>query len=478
MPYGARPPNMRPTPVEQSDTDLGFDPNTLPFSPFPQESQDILNQRQAVSASNERLKQAFGNAAQAGQNNSFMDSPLFQVGAPALLTALSAVFPRHMRTAGPVGASALNNLQYTNMLQNRMQQQQANDVASGAQKDFNSQRLQEAILESTLPPSDKESLTQYAKQNPAEASKAFYQRQDSFAKEQAQGGAYKAALTDKTPLPIGAEQKFTDPSTGATLVRKGPEEQKFTGNILNAVQLYPQRDGEDHDAYAARIEGVLKQWDQDKQDVKPDKQFPPVPLQNPQTGEFLGWADPNSGKFSPVTGAPAGASKSGVKVNINNKVEQELAQFDEVLTQAGKVKDLIPGIKAEHTSELGSKAAGMYQTARSSVGLNPSDEKYANYIPEVNTLNTLATGLLAKQSGRSNKAIMDRITKNLPATGDSAQLAEVKVKKLIDALNDYKAFKQAAQKLPNAPSQGTDTSNGGSIDGIYVPGQGLKRTKQ
>lgn len=151
-------PPIKP-PVVQGDTQLPFDPNAQLQGPtdtgdplqFPPQEQA---QRDALQGSQQRMQSAL-----AGQNaptgNGIMDSPLFQVGAPALLTALSAIFPRHMRTAGPIGESALSNLNYTNIMQGRTQQAQAQGQAQSATNDFNKQRFQYAVThDPTIDPAE------------------------------------------------------------------------------------------------------------------------------------------------------------------------------------------------------------------------------------------------------------------------------------------------------------------------------------
>src|SRR5689334_23503590 len=102
------------------------------------------------------LQDALANQSQANQPPSglagILQSPIFQVAAPTALTALSAIFPRHMQTAGPIGMAGFRSIQDASMLQNRVRQTSAADMAKQRMEDFDRQRFKYVVDHAGLDP--------------------------------------------------------------------------------------------------------------------------------------------------------------------------------------------------------------------------------------------------------------------------------------------------------------------------------------
>jgi hypothetical protein len=193
----------------QADTSLPFDPSMVaPNSP------EELDSRQPVLQSQQSLQDALAAQGQAQQSHSFMDSPIFQLGVPAALTALTAIAPRHMGTAGPMGIAGFRTAMDANMANTQRKQTVAGSIAKQSQEDFNRQRLKYAIGNSNLDPSIASALNDKANIDVAGAASDL----TKLSQQQLQHTAYgKATETfDPKQLPEGATQTFKDPMTDAT----------------------------------------------------------------------------------------------------------------------------------------------------------------------------------------------------------------------------------------------------------------------
>lgn len=205
----------------QADTGLGFDPNQVtPWSP------QELDQRQPVMDASTSLQDAVNQQSQAQAPQSglggVISSPAFQLAVPAALTALSAIFPRHMANAGAIGMAGYRTIEDTNMMQNRTRQAQASDVVKQRQDDLNRQRLRYALEHTpNIDPTLASSIELQSHTDVAAAAKAL----DAAAQNDMKNTTYQTGVSNfdaKKQLQPGQSTTFQSPY-GASTTFKQPE---------------------------------------------------------------------------------------------------------------------------------------------------------------------------------------------------------------------------------------------------------------
>lgn len=223
MPYNplGKIPNRNPI-APPTNLGLPFDPteDQGPWSP------EEMAARSNVEQSQQGLQQALGQQSQANAPPSglagVLQSPIFQAAVPTALTALSAIFPRHMAVAGPVGMAGYRTLSDQQMIQNQMRQSQASDTVAQRIKDFDKQRLQYTIGHSNLPPDKQRAIMTQVDFDPNGATKAF----DAASSEQSKYTTAQDAMKnfDIKSLPAGAKAEF-EPGPGQKVELGGKENQ-------------------------------------------------------------------------------------------------------------------------------------------------------------------------------------------------------------------------------------------------------------
>lgn len=192
----------------QTNQELPFDP-AIPYA-SPEEGQA----RQNVMQSQQRFQDALGQQSQANQSSNFMDSPIFQLGVPTLLTALTAIAPRHMATAGPLGMAGFRTATDVNMANENQRRTVASSMASQSQTDFNKQKLKYAIDQVDIDPSVKSAILQQADVDLPGAAKAF----ETAAKQYQQSVEFnKRSKIDPKSLPENSTLDLSNPVTGEKL---------------------------------------------------------------------------------------------------------------------------------------------------------------------------------------------------------------------------------------------------------------------
>src|SRR5574337_558713 len=180
----------------QPSSDLGLpfdDPNQItPYSP------EELQQRQNVMNSQMSLQDALGQQNQ--QPQGILNSPITQIAVPAALTALSAIFPRHMAIAGPIGMAGYRMAMDTNMYQNQLQRSTVADQARQRLQDFQKQKFKYGVShDPNIDPTLASSINNAVEVDPTAAEKLYESEAVKSKSEKEAEQQYKS--TDPTTLP-------------------------------------------------------------------------------------------------------------------------------------------------------------------------------------------------------------------------------------------------------------------------------------
>lgn len=236
---GQRVPYRSPYQV-QSNQDLPFDPA------MPTDDPNEASLRDVVMQAHQGMQDAGDAQAQAQQPPSGLSglpqNPIFQLAVPTALTALSAIFPRHMAIAGPTGMAGYRTLEDQSMMAGQQQRTAASDVLKQRQGDFNKQRFRYAVAHSGLDPLQQQSLMAQADVDLPKASAAL----DQYTQGQVKKNAYDTSVKNFDPntLQPDEERSFDDGMGNKTVYKKPGEKIDPYAVALAAARKRAQESGQ------------------------------------------------------------------------------------------------------------------------------------------------------------------------------------------------------------------------------------------